>query len=269
MRHVSIPVHPLTKRVLLSEFGAEPIILPNHDFIFKMLTGSDIRARQQRHLNKLTAQVSFLLDERFARHVEQYGRSIGAALMAYHFQVLCRFADSALQIKGKGHVKAAIEGWLYMYGIDENEYPADNAYKLWQRHGWSLKEKNPHFFGRSRDISAGITSKKMRLRASRPEPLRPMVMLKSEIEVELAVARFVAAVCACFRRPPKKLAQHARIYYYVNLSGLSCRDVEAKLGIPKSSVCYACQSIAYRAQANRTFALMLAESANSALPQPA
>ncbi len=266
MRQVTIQVHPLTRRVLLCEYGAEPFIFPNHDFTFRLLTNAPIRNRAVRNIQKLTSTINLFVDEAFARHIEQNQRSIGLTLLSFHFQTLCRFADSALQIQGYGHVKAAIERWLLIHGVDESEYAADTAYKLWQRHAWNLKEKNPVFFGHSRGKSAGIVSKKIRIRANLPTPLNGMCMSVPEIEIELAASRFVASLEACFRRPPKKIEHHARIYYYMHVAGLSCRAVASRLGITKSTASYAQQTIARRAQQNRTFGKLLAESLPCALP---
>jgi len=266
MRLLSIPVHPLSRRVLLCEYGAEPLIIPNHDFAFRLLTSSPIQNRARRNAQKLTARISLYVDEQIARHVESHLQNVGLNILSFHFQTLCRFADAALQLQGSGNVKAAIEHWLSIHQVDENEYAADTAYKLWQRHSWNLQEKNAHFFGRSRVKSAGKMSKKLRVHANRPSALNPAKMTIPQIEAELAAARFTAAISACFRRPPKKIVCQARIYYYMVECGMSCRDVAALLGIPKSTAAHARRSIEQRAAQNRTVAKLLEEALNSDLP---
>lgn len=266
MRQVTIKVHPLTKRVMICEHGQEPFIIPNHDFIFRLLSTSQLRKRPGRNVSKLTATIDLLVDEALARHIESHALAIGSALQTYHFRQLCLFADSALQLRGHGHVKAAIEQWLYMHGVDETEYAADTAYKLWQRHTWKLQEKNPQFFGRSRGKSALHLSKKSVQRAKPVTRLSATRQTLPEIEVELSASRFISSLTTCFRRPPKKVASHARIYYYMHHSGYSCRDVAAKLGVSKSTASYACRQILRRAQENRTFGLLLQEALHCALP---
>lgn len=267
MRELTIPVHPLTRRVLLCEYGAEPFIFPNHDFAFRLLTANPIRDRAIRHGQKLTSGVRVQLDDALARRVEQNLRAISLGFLSFHFQMLCRHADSALQIKGRGHVKAAIENWLYLHKVDENEYAADTAYKLWQRHSWNLQKKNPHFLGQSRGKSERIMSKKRTAYANRPEQLDIMCLRLPEAQIELACARFVASLKLCFRRAPKKINEHARIYYYMNVGGHSCRDITARLGVAKSTANYARLSIERRALQNPTFKKLLLEALPLALPR--
>ena len=252
---------------MLCEFGSEPISFPNHDFYFRLLTSSPLRIRAQRNAKKLTAWIHLIVDEPLALHIEHNQLSVGLTLLSFHFQILCRFADSALQIRGKGHVKAAIEQWLLMHQVDENEYGADTAYKLWQRHSWKIEEKNSVFFGQSRGKSARIMSKKSMFCANPPKVFNPLILRLQEIEVELAASRFVAAMVTCFRRPPKKIGIHARMYYYMEFAGFSCRDIAARFGVAKSTANYAHQSIERRARNNRTFSKLLQEALPCALPQ--
>lgn len=265
MRQLSIQVHPLSKRVLLCEYGSEPFIFPNHDFYFKLLSSGN-NSRSERHAKKLSTSIDIMIDDTLARHVKSNRTSIGTAIMGFHFQTLCRYADAALQLKGRGHVKAAIESWLLLHGIDETEYSAETAYKLWQRNSWNLEKKNPYFFGQTRGKSALILSKKTPDNAKSLELINPLSQTLSEMQVELAVSNFVSLLSSCFRHPPQKIKHHARIYYYMEFSGLSCRDISARLGVPKSTASYARQAIQRRARQNPTFNKMLQEALPYALP---
>lgn len=266
MRQVSIPVHPLTRRVLLCEYGAEPFTFNNHDFLFKLLTAAPIRDRAIRNAEKLSARITLFVDDALARHIESRTRSIGMTLMSYHMQTLCRYADGALHMRGRGHVKESIEQWLLLHRVDENEYAAETAYKLWQRHGWKIQEKNSVFFGQWRGKSAPKMSKKTAAHAnfeSAPQTLR---LRLSEVGVELAASKFVQALETCYRRPPHRIRDHARIYFYAKHGGLSCREIAARLGVKKSTANYAIRTIERRAGQNNTIYKLLQEALPIALP---
>jgi hypothetical protein len=267
MRQIQIPVHPLTKRVLLAEYGCEPIAFPNQDFTFNLLSADHRRDRAPQHGLKLTASISIVVDDTTARHLSRHSVSVGLRLFRYHQQLVCRHADSANRIQGKGHIKAAIEQWLAAYKVDEDEYAVETAYKLWQRWTWKITENNRDFFGRRRGMSASISSKKMRLRAKAAKSHFPLRATLKECQVELAASRFVEGIRRCFSAPGKKCAQHARIYYYIHYGGLSCRDVAQRLGISKSTASYAVKTMTAKAQRNRTIGLLLAEAAQHDLPK--
>lgn len=267
MRQITIQVHPLTKRVLLAEYGCEPIAFPNQDFTFNLLTADHRRDRAPQHGLKLTSSIALVVDDATARHLARHSISVGLRLFRYHQQLVCRHADSANRIQGKGHIKAAIEQWLAAYQVDEDEYAAETAYKLWQRWTWKITGNNRDFFGRRRGMSASISSKKLRARANTPKSQFPLRATLKECQAELAASRFAEGIRRCFSSPGKKVAEQARIYYYIQYGGMSCRDVAQKMGISKSSASYAVKTLTAKAQRNRTIGLLLAEAAQHDLPK--
>lgn len=260
MRQVTIKVHPLSKRVLLAEYGCEPIAFPNQDFTFNLLKADHSRDRAIQHGLKLTSTIDIVVDDSTARHINRHQIPIGLRLFRYHQQLVCRHADSAARIQGKGHIKSAIEQWLSAYNVDEDEYAAETAYKLWQRWTWKIADNNRDFFGRRRGMSASITSKKKRARATAHKSAFPLKATLKECEAEMAANRFAENIRRCFSKPSKKLSTQARIYYYIQYGGLSCRAVAQKLGISKSSASYAVNTLKAKANRNLTIKKLLTEA---------
>lgn len=268
MRQISIPVHPLTRRVLLAEYGCEPIVFPNQDFTFNLLRADHIRDRAQQHGFKLTETIEVCIDDATARHIKHHERAVGLRLFRFHQQLICRHADSAFRIQGKGNIKAAIEAWLSAYGVDEDEYAVETAYKLWQRWSWKIEEKNKQFFSRRRGTTPSVLAKKNRLRATSTASRFPLNATLKEIEAELAANRFVENLRKCMRGAHKKLPVHARAYYYVKYSGLNHRQAAKRLSVCKATVTYAIASLNKKAERNRTIGLLLQEAVQTALPRP-
>lgn len=266
MVEVTIPVHPLTRAALLSQYGAEPITVENHDILFDHLAGTVRRHATQQH-SQLTADLSFLVDDDIARHLEQNGMRIGARLFRWHKSQLFWYAATAWRIKGPGHAKPALSDWLTMHGVDEDHYPVGTAFRNFQRWGKKIQDKNPHFFGQMRGRMTDFLPKKRGRRAKPKYNHPPLTVRMSDVPVELALGRFMAAVAVLFLRIPRRLEGQARVHLYMTLRFLSEREAADKLGITKSTVHYRRRAFAWALRKNPSLARLIAESAD--LPTPA
>lgn len=267
MREVSIPVHPMTLRALQAEYGQGPIVMSNHDPLFTFLTCSPLRTRMMRSSDLLSTNVTFMVDDRLALHLQTYDWQIGSALLKMHKQELCKFAATAVMLGYKGGAKSALYVWLTDMKISEDEYSLETAYKLWQRFGWKYyAHKSSTFLAQMRGKAADILSKKRGVVPKAVKPLRKNQLTLPEIEIELAAHRFTKAVGNCFSRPAKKLAGHARIYYYVSHTDMSTREVSKLLGIPHATVTYATRSIRHQAEHNITLRRLLADALPNTVP---
>jgi hypothetical protein len=252
MIEVIIPCHPLTRKVLLAHYGQEPFILENHDPLFDLLSGSRIRPASRRAADGLTHKAAFLVCDELALHMASHAHAIGIKLLRYHKQQLCWYTVAHVRGRGKGVARTAISDWLLMHGITEDDYGLDSAYKLWQRFGWNFGEKNPRFVGHLQPKPGGHLSNKTRRRANAVLPVRPLIVRHKDIECELALGRFLGAYGSTFRRTPKVLPRHARVYVYVEVQGLSARDAARKLGIAHSTAAHAVSRMRYLMQRNPT-----------------
>lgn len=262
MLHIEVPCHPLSKRVLISEYGNEPIVMNNHDPLFYLLTCAPLRTRRTVGISdQLSTTVTFLVNERLALHIKKYDWQIGFALLKHHKRELCQFTASAVTLGFKGGAKGALYFWLQDKRVAEDEYSLETAYKLWQRFGWKICEgKNTTFCVSLRGKAAAFSDAKRRHVPKPGKPIQWQKMTLSEIEIELAAIRFAKAVSQCFTRQPKKLAGHARIYYYAQYTQLSEVCLSRRLDMPRTSLRRAVQSIRMKCEKNITLRRMIWEA---------
>jgi len=265
VKEIILPVHPMSKRILLAEHGGiEPIIIRQHDVLFGMLTLKRFKPRSTmlQISQTLTATVSILLDEDIARHTISESYHIGFYLFKLHKETMCRYVQ-ACTLNG-GQAMDALRQYYWLQGITEDDYQEESAWKAWMR--WSkTRRKKAIFSQRNPDnVSVNILGKR-RLRANFSVPLRPLTLTLSEANIELATARFLAAYSGIFRSTPSRLEKHVRIYYYIKAYNLSCCQVATKLQVSEWSAWYAKRTMEQRAARNKAIARLLAE--NIALPQ--
>lgn len=262
MLHIEVPCHPLSKRVLISEYGNEPIVMNNHDPLFYLLTCAPLRTRRTVGIfDQLSTTVTFLVNERLAFHIKKYDWQIGFALLKHHKRELCQFTASAVTLGFKGGARGALYFWLQDKRVAEDEYSLETAYKLWQRFGWKICDgKNTTFFGHLSGKAGAFLAEKKRSVPKPGKPIQWQKMTLSEIEIELAAMRFAKAVSQCFTRQPKKLAGHARIYYYTRYAQMSERCLSRRLDIPRTSIQHAVRTIQLKCEKNITLRHMIYEA---------
>src|SRR5690606_24098537 len=177
---------------------------------------------------------------------------------------LCRYVQAAT-LNGVPALHA-IRQYYTLQGIAEDDYQEESAWKAWMR--WSkTREKKPLFSQRKTGKASVEILGKKRRRAKLSAPLRPCRLTHSEAVIELAAARFLSAYTRLFRRVPKRLDKHVRVYYYTELYGLTCPEAAHKLSISPWAAWYACRAVEQRAARNKAVARLLIEQI--ALPQHA
>lgn len=251
MLQVTIPCHPMSRAILLSEYGAEPLVLDTHDILFEIvstrITPDDLRKKQE-----LTHFITFAVNARLAAHLARYGGVAGLRLFKFHKHLLCRYADAQVRVRGKGHARPAIQEFLNLYSVDEDAYGLETAYKLYQRFGWEIAKKSPQFVERMRRKPGAVLSEKMIVRKG--------PAADADLIAELAVVRFMSSVQARMKRYHRRLEKQARAYIYVERCGHTIRSAADVLGMPPSTVHHSCAAMRARITRNRTFAGLLAEA---------
>lgn len=260
MHIVSIPCHPLSRKVLLAQYGEEPITLRNHDPLFDILTATRVRNTTAKAREAFRATIAFALDDRIAAHVNENSLQVGMRLFRYHKPMLYWFVLGVYRSRGKGVVWGAIEEFLRLHDVDEDEYSTETAHKLFQRFGWNFDEKNARFSGRLRDNPGVKMSRKKRVRAKLCKPIQPLTIGMKDIEVELAIGRFLVTYSQCFRRTPGYLPKHARVYTYITMQKLSVRDAAQKLSMTRTGVQNCLTSFRARLRRNPTVARLMDEA---------
>lgn len=258
MLQVTIPVHPMSRLVMLAEFGSEPIVLENKHFLFEVLNTriapDDLRGRAE-----LSGFIELQVNPRLAARLAEYGHVAGIRLFKYHKDVLCRFVNAQTLANPKMTVMSALKNFLAVYSIEEDHYSLDAAWKLHQRFDKEISQKNPHFLGHKRRNPSVVLSN-----FSRPKKAKPAA---PDSQVELAAAKFMSAVRHLMKRPHRRLPEQATAYLYAEVAGYNARQIGEVLGIAHSTAHHRVRAMQYRCDKNPTYARLIAECI--ALPEPA
>lgn len=253
MLEVTIPVHPLSRAIIVSEYGVDPVLIEPHDLLFELIntriTTDNLRAQPT-----LSTNISLVVNDRRAAHLAQYGFIAGARLLKFHHHMLCRFVDAQTRVRGSSAIKDAIIDFLQLYGVDEDAYSFESAAKLYQRFFLRHRKKNADFVAQLRRKS----SAQSRNIVSRPIAIPDF----SSLPAEGIVSKFMAEVHFLMNRYHKRLADQARAYIYVRQFCLPTQLVAQKLGIPHRTVQHRVSAMRRRLIHNPTYARLLAQAAD-------
>lgn len=252
-----MPCHPLSRKVLLAQYGPEPIALKNHDPLFDLMSGSLQRHSAGVRNEHLSATITFSVSRTIARSLILSPHEIGWRLLRFHKQQMCWYAVSQVRLKGKGAAMPAIRDWLSLHDVEEDEYQLETAYKLWLRFGWDFDRKNAFFSARLRRKSEG--RKEVECAKFQPLELRRTNSF-SDIVVGLRAQSFLDEYRSKFKTVPKSLHKHITVYLLIHRQHLSQRDAAVKLEMTRYNVRSALQAIDQRAGRNRAFASLLASA---------
>jgi hypothetical protein len=253
MQQIILPCHPLTRRVLIAEYGQEPILLPNRDLLFSLINTTPLRSRvsHERAFEVLTSTISLQVHDRLAARLKNSWDAAGFLLLKFHKDAACRYVST---MYGLGQdARPALQDWLKRHSVEEDDYSLDSAYKMWQRWIWDFSGKNKEYIARKRDQTAG--GQKVQAKA---------VALAKMPADQAAVARdrFLAIAPSVLPTVPKVLYKHVHLYYLCTLCGLSQRKAAAAAGIGRrETVRYAVQTISNWRDTNRDFAALLLRAA--------
>jgi hypothetical protein len=248
---IEIKVHPMSKRILEAEYGAQPIQIGRHDLLFAYLCFSPLQDRlnYQRADVILSDKILIEVGKNFGYHIYKQAHLIGINLFRIHKDQMCRHAAFAVQ-QGKG-VRPALLSWLEMHGIEEDHYGLDTAYKAWQRFRWKIEEKNTEFSIHFSHMAGVKVYKKKRADI-------PLILEQDLIEIELKLSNFIA--CLNEQLKVRKLFNgHARCYFYVVIGGMSFRKAAELLSVHFTSVRYGVTVVQAWAAKNRMVAHCLAQ----------
>lgn len=254
MLTVTIPVHPLSRAIILAEHGPEPVVLDSHDILFEIIN-TRITPDDLRNKSGLTQFIELTVNDRLAAHLGEYGLIAGLRLFKFHKYMMCRYADAQVRARGKGHGRPALQEFLNLYNVEEDAYGLETAYKLYQRFCWEIQKKNTGFFAQMRRKPGAILCEKKK--AETPA---------FDLSAELAVSRFMAAVQIRMKRHHRSLEKQVRAYIYTDVLHLSVRQVAGQMGIPFGNVAYCARMMRLRITKNPTYARLIEESL--ALPEP-
>lgn len=257
MVEVSVPCHPLTRRILLAEYGVEPIRVDRNDTIFVILTAMrGERIPEHKATALLSAQVRIVVQDSTARSIERNRYTTGFALLKYHKELLHRYTHAAVLSGAKAW--NTIEAFLRAYNVTEEEYGTDTAYKNWQRWGWFFNKKNSDFRIQRRRKTGAKVATLAPLRRGQISPF-------SNAQLDAIADRALEALQSTFTTLPPRLGTWLRHYIYIGVGGYSKRTAARVLGQNTHTVYRGYCQIRRRREASAAFHAIVEESI--ALPQ--
>ena len=144
MQSVSIPVSPLSLRIIRREYGpADPLRLPTHSELLKLLhhrpTADKYKQRQQ---HSLTAELHLSVHEDLARQIREHAGAIGYFIFDQHKRRIFRevYARYESRTLGKGGALGCIQEILARYFVEEDDYATETAERLYKR--WRKDREN-------------------------------------------------------------------------------------------------------------------------------
>lgn len=252
MLEVRIPVHPLSRAIILAEYGAEPVAIEPHDILFEVIN-TRITPKNLRAQTELSAVICLAVEDNRAYHLSQYGHLAGHRLLKFHHHLFCRFVDAQMRVPGKRRqLKEVIHDFLQLYHIEEDMYSFESAKKLYSRFFSRNRKKNAEFLERLRAKPSGEAFHFSKRQKKTPEI--------DALPAELAVSRFMSKVHFLMNRYHTRLSEQARAYIYVQEFGLSFRKTAETLDIPLITVFNRYHAMRRRMAANPTYERLLAES---------
>lgn len=230
LKSIILPVHPLSRRILFSEYGLEfPIFIRPHDILFSMLSITRLRDRTNlvRLRALLTTEIEIAIDGAMAAHIAKRCYQAGHHLYRWHKDMICRYVDTCLR-RGMPAMSALRE-FYEIHGIGEDDFPLENAWKMWQRHNKEVFKKNPVFSSGIRGNTSVLFCQKI----GRPRKIELPV---SDDDIQAMSSRLVDIAASCLPNPPKALHTHAQCYFYIHLARRRHEDVASMMNIPVRSL---------------------------------
>lgn len=146
MMEVIIPVAPISRKIVETEKGKSPIALKAHDLLYEQLNYQK-RGHNQgsaKHKTILTDEIRLQVSAKKTARFTERAPHIGYHLYRVHMDMMCRFVFA--QWNAGIDATRAIDNFYFEYGIEEDDFPHETAYKRWQRFKWEIEDKKPTFF---------------------------------------------------------------------------------------------------------------------------
>ncbi len=264
MQNVTIPVNPITRRILLKEYASEPLTIEKGDTLFVIL--SALRHERLTHTKAkrtLTEDVTFCVNDRLARQMLRHQNGTGYALLKYHKEIINRHVLSVISSNPKANAWSTLQAYLSSVGITEEEYGMETAYKNWQRFGWALEKKNSDFRGHRRHKKGVKTAIPATLTPQRNgrKPAEPVL---TESEIETISSRAFQAFVSIYKHLPPRFERWLTFYTYIHIGGHSKRTAARALSLHPQTVYRGFENIRKRANESQHFARFLEENLKTA-----
>lgn len=156
MKQIILPVAPLSRKILLSEYQSEPILAPKKSLFYHKLKfrSTDFYSRPQRLMKLLTARVTVEVPNAIADSISRHRYHVGYYLYINDVEEMCKFATA--QHAAGVKVMQALRNYYALHNIDEEDFARETAYKRYQRFT-SERKKHRHNTPQNRRSHIGRT----------------------------------------------------------------------------------------------------------------
>lgn len=149
MNIIELPVHPMSKKMLLAEYGQEPIRLRHHDRLHEQLRvdPTQISSNLSQSRGTLSTSIQIEINDNLATKLQrgQLSFRIGIHIYKEHLNML--FTHVAAYINTGHEATTGIGDFLNKYHIEEDDFAFETAYRYWHREQKRKnKRKNGHYF---------------------------------------------------------------------------------------------------------------------------
>jgi hypothetical protein len=140
MQVITIPCAPLTRKILLTQYGpAEPIHLGKRDLLYRQLSfrGSP-RKMHERYQQVLTSSISIEVHRHLAERMQVDVEDVGYHLYDLHKHEMFLWVAGKVSLNDEDRgvnvqQKAAIKQFLDTHHVEEDDFSLDTACRIWQR----------------------------------------------------------------------------------------------------------------------------------------
>lgn len=131
MTIITLHVTPLSRCIMLAEYGAEPLQLPKKDIITDYLRAATVNKKgyQPRTFKWLSATIDIAVPDNLAPRAAQRNSNVGIALFNYHREVMLRYIDTLHSVGF--NASDAMQKFYDHYGLTEWDYSTEAAYRRW------------------------------------------------------------------------------------------------------------------------------------------
>ncbi len=242
---IIIPVHPLSRKILLCDYGLEPVVIKNHDLLFQQLSYQRIKPKSnhQRLRGALTQTIKIQLNDKLANKLKSNLIQVGYHLYCFHTYLMMKHIEALHDLMT---VKEALDHFYCRYKLTEDDFEYDSAYRRWNRWKKSKRLKSPTFFYK---YNACLTSRN-RKKKHKTLTLRFPVDDAFVETFSLAMTYYGPTYLNIHH---SKFIEHLRMYLYYEHGQYSVKAISEKLNAPQRSIYYGIKVIKRHLQQNESF----------------
>jgi hypothetical protein len=228
MTTLTFRITPLSKRILLSEYGQEPLRFDRNELIQDQLRTIRFNSRgyQPRTLEWLSETITITVHDDLARFVCLKNSNIGIALFNYHREVMLRFVE--VMVSMNVPAREAIRRFYAKHGIDEYDYSSESAYRRWTDYSAKRKEK------RALSVSEPLHAAKRE---------RTVEIRESDTVIYLKMNEIINQLNAARGKVPVYFPRQLQYYLLYKCAHYSMRRISCIVGCSQTSVSRAVKSI--------------------------